>query len=406
MHPIEEIRGELDEKLKEKKIVLCVTGSIAAVETIHLAHELIRHGATVYPVMTQEAIRIIHPNALECATGNKPITELTGKVEHVSFCGKNRDRADLLLIAPCTANTLSKIASGIADTPVTTFAATAVGSSIPVIIAPAMHKSMYDHPFLKENVEKCKSAGIKFMGPKIEEGKAKIADIEEIVENVIYNVGKKNLRGKKILVIGGSTIEPIDDVRIVTNRSSGKTATALVKNAFERGAETEFWYGNGTEKNPPYIPIKRFESVKDLISLIEKTDLKKFDIIVNCAAISDYTPERKKGKIPSGKEEIEIRLKRAQKILPKLREATPSAVLVGFKLESEEEGIVEKAFERLKEEKIDLMIANTVKGVGKDENEIWIIDRKERRLHKKGKKEDLAAKIFDLADHIHDTITK
>jgi Phosphopantothenoylcysteine synthetase/decarboxylase len=153
---------------------------------------------------------------------------------------------------------------------------------------------MYDHPFLKENVEKCKSAGIKFMGPKIEEGKAKIADIEEIVENVIYNVGKKNLRGKKILVIGGSTIEPIDDVRIVTNRSSGKTATALVKNAFERGAETEFWYGNGTEKNPPYIPIKRFESVKDLINLIEKTDLKKFDIIVNCAAISDYTPERKK----------------------------------------------------------------------------------------------------------------
>ncbi|HEC72138.1 MAG TPA: hypothetical protein ENI36_00875, partial [Thermoplasmatales archaeon] len=119
MHPVEEIKGEKSNKLSNKRIVVGITGSIAAVETVKLCRELIRHGAEVYPVMTESATKIIHPDALEFATGKKPILRLTGKIEHVELCGKTRNPADLLLIVPCTANTISKIALGIDDTPVT-----------------------------------------------------------------------------------------------------------------------------------------------------------------------------------------------------------------------------------------------------------------------------------------------
>ena len=139
MHPADEIRGSKSNKLAKKKIVLGVTGSIAAVETVKLARELIRNGAEVFPVMTKSATKIIHPDALWFATGNKPIVELSGATEHVSFCGRVKYPADLLLISPCTANTISKIAHGIDDTTVTTFASTAIGSSVPIMIVPAMH---------------------------------------------------------------------------------------------------------------------------------------------------------------------------------------------------------------------------------------------------------------------------
>ena len=135
--------------LSKKRIILGVTGSIAAVETVRLAHALRREGASVTAVMTEAATRIIHPDALTYATGNDAITALSGHVEHVTFCGDGGS-ADLLLIAPCTANTLCKIARGIDDTPVTTFASTALGAGLPVVVAPAMHESMYRHPGVSE----------------------------------------------------------------------------------------------------------------------------------------------------------------------------------------------------------------------------------------------------------------
>src|SRR4030042_4174163 len=149
MHPAEELRGKKNNKLLHKHIVLGITGSIAAVECVKLARELIRHGADVYPIMTHDATKIIHPYALEFATGNKPIVEITGKTEHVSFCGQIQQPADMLLISPCTANTISKIAHGIDDTVVTTFATTAIGSGLPVLIVPAMHLSMYNHKIIQ-----------------------------------------------------------------------------------------------------------------------------------------------------------------------------------------------------------------------------------------------------------------
>ena len=274
--PSDAIRGVKSKKLEGKTIVLGVTGSIAAVETIKLARELIRHGAKVVPVMSRNACSIIHPNALEFATGEKPVVELSGKAEHVLYCGVG-GKADLLLIAPCTANTISKIALGIDDTAVTTFATTAIGSKMPIVIVPAMHYSMYENKFVMENVEKCRKNGIIFVEPKIEEGKAKIAENEEIVEMVIRTLGKKDFEGKKVLVVGGGTSEFIDDVRIITNLSSGKMALALSKAAYERGADVEIWHSHNVVP-PAYAKARKFVTSGDIINFIDSCDT-KFDYI-------------------------------------------------------------------------------------------------------------------------------
>ncbi|MDH7506541.1 MAG: bifunctional phosphopantothenoylcysteine decarboxylase/phosphopantothenate--cysteine ligase CoaBC, partial [Candidatus Thermoplasmatota archaeon] len=276
MHPADEIRGVKSKKLLKKRIILAVTGSIAAVETVKLARELIRHGADVYPVMSPSATKIIHPDSLWFATGKKPIIELTGATEHVSFCGRVEKPVDLLLICPCTSNTISKIAHGIDDTSVTTFATTAIGSGVKILVVPAMHISMYDHKIVQKNIEKCKKMNIKFIEPFIEKNVAKMIEIDEIVAHVIREIGEKDFFKKRILIIGGPSAEKIDDVRIITNISSGKTALSLAKNAFFRGADVELWYGPGKEIIPNYIKKFDFESVNDLEKILRKRDLKKF----------------------------------------------------------------------------------------------------------------------------------
>ena len=189
-HPTLWIQGQRSSSLAGKTIVLGVTGSIGAVRVVELARELIRNGADVHPVMTDAARHILHPDALHYATGNPVITELGGRVEHVEFCGL-KGRADLLLIAPATANTIGKIAYGIDDTTVTSFATTALGSGVPLMVVPAMHESMYRHPAVAENIVKLRSWGISIVGPKLEEGIAKIASNEEIVLEVERALGRK-----------------------------------------------------------------------------------------------------------------------------------------------------------------------------------------------------------------------
>jgi phosphopantothenoylcysteine decarboxylase/phosphopantothenate--cysteine ligase len=180
----ETIIGIKSQKLKGKKIVLAVTGSIAAIEAPKLARELMRHGADVTAVMSKDAHYIIHPWAMECIIGKPTITQITGSCEHVQHCGDWDGKADLLVISPATANTISKIAQGIDDTVVTTFATTALGSKTPIIIAPAMHESMINNPFVQENINKPKKAPIKFAEPKLEEGKAKL-DWKSVSEQVV-----------------------------------------------------------------------------------------------------------------------------------------------------------------------------------------------------------------------------
>lgn len=394
MHPADDLRGIKSKKLSKKRIVLGVAGSIAAVETVKLSRELIRHGADVIPVMTNAATKIIHPDALEFATSHKPIIELSGQTEHVFFCGLVKNPVDLLLICPCTANTLSKIAHGIDDTAVTTFATTAIGSGVPFVIVPAMHLSMYKHKVVQNNIEKCKELGITFIEPNIFQNKAKMPSIDEIVANVVINVGKQDLKEKNILIIGGATAEPIDDIRILTNKSSGKTAVSLANNAFERGANVEVWYGYAKETVPLYIPVKHFETIEDILSLL-KSNKKTFDAIIVCAAIADYLPKKHKGKISSGKNKLTIECSPAPKIIQKIREVEPKSKIIAFKVEENKKDLKEEALKLLSKNNLDVVVANTISAFGADENEILIIDKERKSITKKGKKEQLAGYILD-----------
>lgn len=396
MHPSDEIRGVKGNILSNKRIVLGITGSIASVECVRLSRELVRYGAEVFPVMTSAATKIIHPDSLEFATGHKPILELTGETEHVSLCGMVKEPADLFLISPCTANTISKIAHGIDDTPVTTFATTAVGSGIPILIVPAMHLSMYNHKVVQGNIEKCKKIGIKFVEPYITESKAKMADISEIVARLIRETGKRDMVKKNVLVIGGATAEPIDDVRIISNRSSGKTAVWLAENAFVRGADVELWYGCSRGPVPDYINTVKFESVKNLMELLTK-DLNKFDVIIICAAISDYIPKKREGKIPSGEKKLVLEMSPAPKIIEKLREKAPNSKIVGFKLEEKQDGLTDVAYEFLKKNKLDFVVANTISGLEDNKNKVWIVDKKGNSTKREGSKKILADYILDMA---------
>jgi phosphopantothenoylcysteine decarboxylase/phosphopantothenate--cysteine ligase len=254
---------------------------------------------------------------------------------------------------------------------------------------------MYDHKIVQENIKKCKEVGIEFVEPLIEKNKAKMADIDEVVSYVIRETSKRDLSEKKILIIGGSAAEPIDDVRVITNRSSGKTAIWLAKNAFYRGADVELWYGYSKEIPPKYIKTLNFESINEISRLLKSKNLKNFDIIINCAAISDYIPKKQKGKIPSGKDKLTIEMKPSLKIIADLRKKAPKSKIVGFKVEENTVKLKEKAQNLLKKNILDFVVANTISGFNKDENEIWIIDKKGKSVHKKGKKEQLADYILD-----------
>jgi phosphopantothenoylcysteine decarboxylase/phosphopantothenate--cysteine ligase len=405
MHPSAALREAKSDKLSGKLIVLGVTGSIAAVETVKLARELVRHGADVVPVMSPAACRIIHPDALEFATGNKPIVELTGAVEHVAYCGDVPDRADLLLIAPATANTISKIQQGVDDTPVTTFATTALGTGIPIIIVPAMHGSMYDNPQVTENIDALigKEGAVEVIMPRMEEKKAKIAEIPEIVEKVIRCLWKRDLEGKRVLVVAGSTAEPLDEFRVLTNRSSGRMGIELARNAFSRGADVTLWYGISPAEPPDYIYTERFGSVNDLL---EKMSFLDFDITIVCAAIADYSPDKQAGKIPSGSTELTITLQPTPKVLASFRTADPRTYLVGFKAEHgvSEQKLLEKAFDRLDLQKLEMIVANDLAEVTEEENHVYILLANRSRREIEGSKAEIATTIFD--EIVYDISTK
>ena len=201
--PLKEIKSTRGRELDGKRIVLGVTGSVASVETPQLARELIRHGAEVVAVMSPAAGRLIRADLLEWATGNPVIRELTGKTEHVRLVGESPMKVDLLLVAPCTANTISKMALGIDDTPVTTFASMAIGNGVPVLVCPAAHEPMYRNRAVMENVKRLEDLGVEVVEPRIEEGKAKIADQQTIVLAVLRLLAKKDLEGKGVLISGG-----------------------------------------------------------------------------------------------------------------------------------------------------------------------------------------------------------
>jgi phosphopantothenoylcysteine decarboxylase/phosphopantothenate--cysteine ligase len=392
LHPSERIRGTLSRRLDGRRIVLGVTGSIAAVKSVELARELIRHGADVLPVMTQDAVRILHPNALEFATGHRPVLELTGAVEHVRDMGRSPGKVDLLLVAPCTGNTLSKISLGIDDSPVTTYASTALATT-KMVIAPAMHDSMYENEFLLERLAALRKAGVAIVAPLFDENKAKLADIEAIVEEVIRAIGPSPLVGRRLLVIAGSTIEPLDGMRVLTNRSTGRMGLALASEAFRMGAEVELWWGHGHASPPSHIPIRRFVTVEDLGRMA--ADAARFDAVLVPAALSDFGPANGQahGKIPSDRPH-ELHLVPLPKVLDLLR-ASSSNVLIPFKAEhgAEESVLVSKARASLRQHRAPFVVANDLNAVSPDSTEVLLVEEARTERHK-GSKEDVARAIL------------
>ena len=238
--------------------------------------------------------KIIHPYLMEWATGNPVVTELTGKIEHVALTSGDTKKADLILFAPATANTISKISCGIDDTPITSVATTAFGLEIPIMIVSAMHNSMYQHPILRENIQKLKSLGVKFIGPRIEGKAAKIAETEEIVNTIINELTvKKDLIGKKILVTAGPTLEYIDPVRVITNKSSGKMGLALVNEALSRGAQVTLISGPISINPALGSKVINVESTSEMHdAVVSELKSEKYNIVIASAAVSDWTPEK------------------------------------------------------------------------------------------------------------------
>lgn len=405
MHPSQGIHMIKSDKLAGKKIVLGITGSIGAIQCIKFARECIRHGAEVIPVMSDGALDIITAESIRFATGHIPVTRITGDVEHIKYCGVDEERADLFLIAPCTANTISKIAVGICDTPVTLFATTALGSNIPLMILPAMHGSMYNHAVITENMRRLGEMGVVFIDPLISENKAKMANVDHVIQHVLRAFGSNDLIGKKILVIAGSTAEPIDDVRMITNRSSGLTGLALAVNAFERGGEVELWYGRAAVEPPYFLKTRRFDTVDSLLGLINYTNPYNFDIIINCAAISDYTIEKTDGKIKSGMDCLTLTLKPTPKVIEHIRRRSPDSFIVAFKLESgvADGELIAIAEKRLSELDVDMMVANKLEDVRGERGRVFMIHGSKTPKVVEGRKTDNARDIFtEILSFIND----
>ena len=406
-HPSKDIIGTKGEELKGKKVVLCITGSVAAVRCSEIARGLMRHGAEIFTVMSEMAQKIIHPYLMEWATGNPVVTELTGKVEHVALVGEHPDKADLVLVAPATANTISKVACGIDDTPVTSVVSTAFGSEIRIIIVPAMHESMYRHPIVVENIEKLRALGVEFVGPRIEEGKAKIAETEEILEAVINKLTmKRDLAGMRVLVTAGPTLEHIDPVRVITNKSSGKMGVALTREALNRGADVTLVYGPGTALPPSDAKVISVETTEELRdAVVSELKSKRYDIIVAAAAAADWRPEKSFDyKVPtSDVSEFSVKLRPTQKIIDAVRKLRPDVFLVPFKAEyglSDEE-LVKRGYRRLVDAEADLIVVNDVgregAGFGVDTNEVFMVDKEKKVIHVPlTTKREVARRVFDV----------
>ncbi len=396
LHHVKLIYATKSRKLVGKKIVLAIPGSIAAVECVKLARELIRHGAEVHAVMSENAQKIIHPYAMEFATGNPVVTEITGFIEHVELAGEHENKADLVLVCPATANTIGKIANGIDDTPVTTVVTTAFAHT-PIIIAPAMHSTMYDHPIVVENIEKLKKLGVEFIEPRFEEGKAKVASIEEIVYRVIKKLYRKDLAGKRVLVTAGATREYIDPIRYITNASSGKMGVAIAEEAELRGAEVTLIRTRGSV--PSFVENQiEVETVEEMLEAIEnELKAKRYDAVVLAAAVSDFrVKEKADAKIKSGKP-LTLELEPTPKIIDRVKELQPEVFLIGFKAETglSEEELINAARKQMERAGSDLVIANTLQAFGSEENEALLVTRDSVKRLPKMSKRELAEKLWD-----------
>jgi phosphopantothenoylcysteine decarboxylase/phosphopantothenate--cysteine ligase len=334
--------------------------------------------------MSHAATSIITPDALTYACGHVAITRISGLVEHVTYCG-DAGTADLLLIAPCTANTISKITCGIDDTPVTTFATTALGSGIPMVLVPAMHHSMYRHPALIEKITRLREWGIEVLEPLIEEGKAKMPLGEEIILRCERAVLGRPLEGKRILITSGPCREPVDDVRILTTRSSGQMGRALAFEAFRLGAEVTVVHRD-TFPCVTNIPVETAADMRDAV--LEYLGNKGgTDLYISAAAISDFAPTVIDGKIKSGRSQT-VHLEPLPKLLTEVLETT-HPVTIAFKIDRSPQKDAQKMLDR----GVSMVLMNQPETMGSADGKYTLLD-KQGTTDIAGSKEEIAARVL------------
>lgn len=354
--------------LKNKTVLLGVSGGIAAYKTAGLASGLVKLGADVHVIMTQNACNFISPITFETLTANKCITDTFDrnfefKIEHVSLAKK----ADLCMIAPATANIIGKLACGIADDMLTT---TVLACKCPILISPAMNTRMYENPIVADNMEKLKHYGFKVIPPAGgrlacgDTGMGKMPDAEELLEYILYEIAyEKDLTGKHILVTAGATREDIDPVRFISNRSTGKMGIELARAASMRGAEVTLILGTAHLRPPRFITCIPVHSALDMFNAVKKI-YEKQDIIIKAAAVADYKPKRVAvQKIKKGTEDANLELAGTDDILGFLgANKKQGQFLCGFSMETE--NVIENSRAKLHKKNLDMIAANNLKEEG------------------------------------------
>ena len=367
--------------LKGKNIILGVTGGIACYKAAELTSALVKQHADVQVIMTENATKFVTPITFEQLSGNKALVDTFDRnfqhnVEHISAA----DKADMVLIAPATANVIAKLANGLADDMLTT---TVLACRCPKAIAPAMNTAMYENPVTQDNIEKLRHYGWEIIEPDTGRlacgavGKGKLADPSRLLEAILHTAAdEKDMTGLNVLVTAGPTRESLDPVRYLTNHSSGKMGYAIAKAASRRGANVTLVSGPTNLPKPAYIDVVDIESAKDMFEAVSSR-ADKMDIIIKAAAVADYRPATvADNKIKKSDADLSIPLERTTDILKTLgADKKPGQFLCGFSMETQD--MLENSKAKLTKKNLDMIAANNVKvdgaGFGVDTNVLTLI---------------------------------
>ena len=390
--------------LQGKTVVLGVTGSIAAYKIASLASKLVKLHADVHVLMTQNATNFITPITFETLTGNKCLIDTFDRnfqfdVAHVSLAKK----ADVMLIAPASANVIGKIANGIADDMLTT---TVMASTAPVLISPAMNTHMYENPIVQDNLQKLERFGYKIIAPAVgmlachDVGAGKMPEPEMLLDWILREIAcKKDLQGKKILVTAGPTQEAVDPVRYLTNHSTGKMGYALARCAMLRGADVTLVTGPTVITPPPFVQTVAVTSAEEMYKEVTERAAEQ-NAIIMAAAVADYRPatvSAEKQKKQAG--DAVLPLSRTKDILAYLGEHKPAGqFLCGFSMETQH--MLENSRAKLKQKHLDMICANNLKvagaGFGTDTNVVTLIQAQKEQELPLQSKEAVGHAILDV----------
>lgn len=392
--------------LKDKHIVLGVTGGIAAYKACDLTSRLVKRGAQVRVVLTEHATRFVPPMTFAAISGNPACVDTFAprmELEHISLA----KWADAFVIAPATANCLAKLANGIADDLLTT---TALASTAPLLIAPAMNANMWRHPATQANLNILLGRGAKTVGPGVghlacgDDDVGRMAEPEEIVEALeALLCPRQDFEGVRVLVTAGPTVERIDPVRYITNRSSGKMGYAIAEAARDRGAEVVLTSGPVSLQAPAGVQVVSIESSAELCAAV-LARAEWADVVIQAAAPADFTPETKaEGKIKKTGEDMTLRLVNTADIAAELgRRKRPGQVLVAFAAETDD--VLENARGKLERKNADLVVANDVSradaGFGVDTNAVTLVTRDGETALPLMRKREVADGILDAVAKI------